>query len=72
MYIVLVYRISLSDLEIKDTTDTALSVSYINLHEMDSEGRLRTKLYDKIDGHCYMSFLDLRLLYTMCIFKLFL
>jgi len=34
----------------KDTTDTARSVSYFDLHlQIDSEGRLRTKLYDKRD-----------------------
>jgi len=32
-------------LEIKDTTDTARSTSYLDLHlEIDNEGRLRTKL----------------------------
>ena len=37
-------------LEIKDTTDTAMSASYLHLHlEIDNEGRLRTKLYDKRD-----------------------
>jgi hypothetical protein len=37
-------------LEIKDTTDTDRSASYLDLHlETDSEGQLRTKLYDKID-----------------------
>ena len=37
-------------LEIKDTTDTDRSASYINLHlEIDSRGRLRRKLYDKRD-----------------------
>ena len=36
--------------EIKDTTDTDRSASYLDLHlEFDSEGRLRTKLYDKRD-----------------------
>jgi hypothetical protein len=36
--------------EIKDTTDTDMSASYLELHlEIDSEGRLRTKLYDKRD-----------------------
>ena len=36
------------DLEIKVTTDTNRSASYLDLHfEMDSEGRLRTKPYDK-------------------------
>ena len=34
----------------KDTTDTDRSASYIDLHlEIDIEGRLRTKLYDKRD-----------------------
>ena len=36
--------------EIKDTTDTDKSASYIDLYiEMDSEGRFRTKLYDNRD-----------------------
>ena len=35
-------------LEIKDTTDTDGSASYLDLHlDIDSEGRLRTNLYDK-------------------------
>ena len=39
------------ELEIKNTTDTARSASYIDPHlGIDSEGRLRTKLYDKRDG----------------------
>jgi hypothetical protein len=38
------------ELEIKDTTDTDRSASYLDLHlEIDSEGRLGTKLYDKRD-----------------------
>ena len=41
-------RIYSIELEIKDTTDTDTSASYLDLHlEIDSEGRLRTKLYDK-------------------------
>jgi hypothetical protein len=37
-------------LEIKDTTDTDSSASYLDLHlEIDRERRLRTKLYDKRD-----------------------
>ena len=37
-------------LEIKYTTDTDRSASYLDLHlEIDSEGLLRTKLYDKRD-----------------------
>ena len=39
------------ELEIKDTTDTDRSASYLDLHlEIDSERRVRTKLYDKRDG----------------------
>jgi hypothetical protein len=34
--------------EIKDTTDTDRFASYLHL-EIDSEGQLRTKLYDKRD-----------------------
>ena len=38
------------ELEIKHTTDTDMSASYLDLHlAIDSEGRLRTKLYDKRD-----------------------
>jgi hypothetical protein len=38
------------ELEIKDATYTNRSASYPDLHlEIDSEGRLRTKLYDKRD-----------------------
>jgi hypothetical protein len=37
--------------EIKDTTDTGRPASYFDIHlEIDSEGRLRTKLYDKRDN----------------------
>ena len=43
-------RIYPIELEIKDTTDTDRSASYLDIHiEIDSEGRLRTKLYDKRD-----------------------
>ena len=43
-------RIYSIELEIKDTTDQDTSASYLDLHlEIDSEGRLRTKLYDKRD-----------------------
>ena len=43
-------RIYPIELEIKDTTDTDTSASYLDLHlEIDSEGRLRTKLYDTRD-----------------------
>jgi hypothetical protein len=38
------------ELEIKDTTDTDRSASYLDLHlEIVSEGQFRTKLYDKRD-----------------------
>jgi hypothetical protein len=38
------------ELEIKDTTDAARSTSYLDLHlKIDSEGQLRTKLYDNRD-----------------------
>jgi hypothetical protein len=38
------------ELEIKYTTDTDISASYLDLHlAIDSEGRLRKKLYDKRD-----------------------
>jgi hypothetical protein len=41
-------RIYPIELEIKDTTDRDMSASYLDLHlAIDSEGRLRTKLYDK-------------------------
>ena len=36
------------ELEIKNSTDTAMSASYLDLHtELDSEGRVRAKHYDK-------------------------
>ena len=45
-----VNRIYPIELEIKDTTDTDRSASYLDLYlEIDSEERLRTKLYDKRD-----------------------
>jgi hypothetical protein len=38
------------ELEIKDTTDTDRFASYLDLHlDIDSEGQLRMKLYDKRD-----------------------
>ena len=38
------------ELEIRDTTDTDRSASYLDPHlQIDSGGRLRTKLYDKRD-----------------------
>ena len=45
-----VHHIYPIELEIKDTTDTDRSASYLDLHiEIDSERRFRTKLYDKRD-----------------------
>jgi hypothetical protein len=39
------------ELEIKDTADRDMLASYLDLHlAIDSEGRLRTKLYDKRDN----------------------
>ena len=47
--------IYLIELEIKDTTDTDMVASYFDLHsEIDSEGRLRTKLYDKRDDSIFL------------------
>ena len=52
-------RIYPIELEIKDTTDKDRSASYLDLHlKIDSEGRLRTKLYDKRwfqFSHCELS-----------------
>jgi hypothetical protein len=46
-FVDLIYHIELA---IKDTTDTDRSASYLDLHlEIDSERRLRTKLYNKRD-----------------------
>ena len=49
-----VERIYPIELEIKDTTDTVKSASYLDLHlEIDNEGRLKTKLYDKRDNFSF-------------------
>ena len=49
-----VERIYPIELEIKDTTDTVKSASYLDLHlEIDNEGRLKTKLYDKRDDFSF-------------------
>jgi hypothetical protein len=51
----LVDRIYPIELEIKDTTDTDRSASYLDLHlEINSEGRLRTKLSDKRDDFNFL------------------
>ena len=48
-------RIYPFELEIKDTTDTNRSASYLDLHlEIDGEGWLRTKLYDKRDDFNFL------------------
>jgi hypothetical protein len=45
-----VHRIYPIELKIKDTTHTDISASYLDIHrEIESEERLRTKLYDKRD-----------------------
>ena len=50
-YVERIYRI---EQEIKDTTDTVKSASYLDLHlEIDNEGRLKTKLYDKRDDFSF-------------------
>ena len=44
-------RIYHIEFQIKDTTDTDRSALYLDIHlEIDSEGRLRTKLYSKRDN----------------------
>jgi len=48
-------RISPIDLEIKNNTDGAMSVSYLDLHiEIDSEGQLIMKLYEKRDDFNFL------------------
>ena len=43
------------ELEIKDTTDTDRYASYLDLYlEIDSEGRLGTKIYDKRDDFNFL------------------
>jgi hypothetical protein len=49
MKLVWYFRVSI-ELEIKDTTDTYMSASYLDLElEIDSEWRLRTTIYEKRD-----------------------
>ena len=44
------------ELELKDTTDTARSESYIDPHiEINSDGRLKTKLFYKRDDFNFPS-----------------
>jgi hypothetical protein len=48
-------RIYPIELEIKDTTDTERFATYLDLHlEIDSEERVRTKLYDKRDDFNFL------------------
>ena len=48
-------RIYSIELEIKNTTDTYRSASFLDIPlEIDSEGRLRTKLYDKRDDFNFL------------------
>ena len=50
-------RIYPIELEIKDTTDTARSASYLSIHlEFHNKGRLRTKLYHKREDFSIMNF----------------
>jgi len=42
------HRIYPNELQVKDTTETQKSTSYLDLHlKIDNGGRLKTKLYDK-------------------------
>jgi hypothetical protein len=44
------HRIYPNELEVNDTTDSEKSASYLDLHlEIDNEGSLKTKLYNKRD-----------------------
>jgi len=48
------HRIYPNELEVKDTTDTQKSDSFLDLHlEKDNEGRLKTKLFDKRDDYTF-------------------
>ena len=43
-----------NELDIKDTTDTAKSASYLDLHlQIENDGRLKTRLYDKRDDFSF-------------------
>jgi hypothetical protein len=54
--IFLIASIPLS-LRMKDTIDTARSTSYLDIHlKFYSEGRLKTKLYDKVDDFNFPNF----------------
>jgi hypothetical protein len=52
-----------SELEVKDTTDTASSASFLGLYlEFDESGQLTTKIYDKRDDFNFkiINFLNMR------------
>jgi hypothetical protein len=57
------HRIYPNELEVKDTTDTQKSASYLDPHlEIDNGGSLKTNLYDKRDDFTFpivnFSFID--------------
>ena len=61
-----VYRIYPIELEIKDTTDTDRSTSYLDLHlDINSEGWLRKKFDDKRDDFNDMQILITSLVYSI-------
>jgi hypothetical protein len=49
-----IHRIYLNEHEVKNTTDTQKSTSYLDLHtDIDNRGRLKIKLYDKRDDFTF-------------------
>ena len=51
----LIHRIYLKKLEIKDTTETVISATYLDLHlEVDGKRKLLTKLYNKRDDFSFL------------------
>jgi hypothetical protein len=68
--------IYLIELEINETADTDRSASYIDLHEIDSGERLRTKLYDKRDDFNFsivnFPFICKNLFSSTCIWSIYL
>ena len=50
----LIHSIYPKELEIKDSTDSVKSASYLDLHlKIDGKGKLLTKLYDKRDDFSF-------------------
>jgi hypothetical protein len=48
------HRINSNELNVKDTADTQMSASYLDLHfAIENGGRLKTKLYDKHDDFTF-------------------